>query len=235
MNHLRRALLGLGALTTPIFTSWSAASAGSPNAQQLLARAIRNTNSVRTLTYTSTVTLSSKYFAFRTVNRGQEDERGNRERDHESATVQTKDKTGRQQTIRYTVDVIFIHGRTYYRSSLLKNNAWQEQAGTTLLDPVLGRLGNGWARKRTTVKIGPVNKYVLISQGAQSHLRASVKKNGSSGVEDIFISNGSTPYVVRDVIQNTIVLQGQTVKQRQQVDYGPFNQALNIDLPSTGT
>ncbi|GAC1319243.1 MAG: hypothetical protein NVS2B16_02640 [Chloroflexota bacterium] len=223
-----------GLLVVPLaLASFSTAGASSVNLKLLLAQANKNNNSVRTLVYTTKLDIISRYRTIHTTMRGEEDEIANREQDHESASVLSTAKTGQKRSIKYTIDVVFISGRTYYRSSLAKNNVWQEKPGmSTIQDPILQSAA--WKRGRTRISFLSPSKYTIVSQGPTVHLRAHLTRGTASADDDLYITNGSTPYLVREVLKVTAIVQGQTVTQRTDTRYGPFNQTLNIGVPSTG-
>lgn len=225
-------LFGLLVSAPLAVAGWPGHADASVNVKQLLTAATHDNNTVHTLEYTSTVDVTSKYRTIHTVVKGEEDEVANREQDHEQTAVQTVSQKGQKQSVHYTVDIVFINGRTYYRSTLSKSNVWQEKPGMSAVqDPVLG---TSWKRGRTLVSFLTPSRYSVVSQGSQIHLRARLARGAITGTDDIYLTGGATPYLVREVEQLRGTVQGQPVTQRTDTRYGPFNQTLGIGVPSTG-
>ncbi|MGI8825423.1 MAG: hypothetical protein ACR2JC_07240 [Chloroflexota bacterium] len=228
----RRTCAVLSAVALLTMAGWAPAAAGSTATQRLLSQASQNTNSVRTITYTILKDERSTNLSFKLVDHGAEDEVANSEQHHMSAVVHEKIASGRMRTIKYTVDLIFIHGRTYYRSNLFKNNAWQERIGSVLHDPVLA--GNGWQRKRTAVSFPLSNKYAEVSRGGQVHLRSQARTSIGNTTEDVYVTQSIRPYVARMTVNVTGSFQGNAVSIHQDTTFGGFNRPLHIDIPTTG-
>jgi hypothetical protein len=227
MHPRRPTILRLAALggTALALVAWpqSGAAAASPPA---LAKAVRNTDTVRTLVYHSDTTESGNGLTIHVTNIGQEDEVHNRERDGEDVTVHTK-QNGKTRTIHYTLDLIFMNGRTYYRTTLAHNNQWQTHSGMSLCDPIR----NCWQRGRTTLTNLLPLAFSPVA-GSATHFRAAVKQKTTHGTIDAWISSGKTPYVTRVLQNEVITTSGVSVKNHVDTTYGPFNSALVIQAPS---
>jgi hypothetical protein len=192
---------------------------------------LHDTNTVRTLIHNDKITITTKDATVKVTSRGEEDEARNREQDYESVSVQGRARNGTQQKLHYTVSIIFLNGQTYYKSSL-SHNGWQMHPGTTFQDPFTG----GFQRGRTTVPFSPTTKFAQVghtgSGGTQMH--GTFHKSTYSGTEDLWISAGKTPYVVRDEVTYQYTTGGQA-KLHRVTTLGPFNRPLNIQAPGIGT
>lgn len=197
----------------------------------LLSKAFHNTNTVKTLIYTQTTTQTSSSIKATIVFRGEEDEVANREADHETVTAQIRQTNGKTQKVHYTLDIVFMQGQTYYRSSL-QHNQWHMKKGMTFQD---GFLGTVWKRGRTMVSFKPMPTFSLVGHsGGQTQVRAHVSDTHGTGTVDLFISGGSQPYVVIQDTAGKETIGGQTIQSKSETKYGPFNQTLNIQAPANG-
>jgi hypothetical protein len=223
------------------------------DAQQLLAKAIHDTNTVRTLVHHDTMTQVLPNHVTVTISvLGQEDEVRNRERDVESVTLKGVQRNGKHATVHYALEIIFVNGHTFARG-LSPHTTWQIYAGTQFTDRISGV---GFKRARTTVPTYTYVKSSVIDQGssaAGTHLRAQLQTHqphGASivhGVLDLWVSTGSLPYIVREDIHGTVVqvvrerIHGKPVQRRYLIadtehnTYGPLNQPLNIQAPVVGS
>jgi hypothetical protein len=204
---------------------WAAA-----GVQALVVQAERNTNSVGTLVHQDQQTRITAGGNVVYTATGSEDETRNREADSESVTVTAK--TGRIKTLHYTADILFLNGKTYYRTSLTSNK-WQSQSGTTFSDPYTG----GWKRGRTTVpfdnQFKQLSKFQEIgSTGSRTHVRATFSdtKNAVTGSIDMWISSGAKPYVVRELLTEHPVKGTGSLKLN--VVFTSFNTPLVITAPA---
>jgi hypothetical protein len=203
---------------------WASAS---PRA--LLDQAVNNTNAVDTLVYTTHGTQRSSHLLLHVAIVGQEDEIHNREQDHESLTATGKRSDGTPATINYTVDVIFVGGKTYFRRSI-DNGRWRTLKGMDYRDSYAGI---EFRRGRTKLGYGTSLKFVQIDQvGGVTHLRAAIGLLHDQGTDDVYISGGTKPYVVRVDTTRTAIQNGLKVVEQSRTDYGPFNQTLVITPPT---
>jgi hypothetical protein len=195
-------------------------------AQALLARAIQDTNTVKTLQYTNQFVQTFSNGTVITAVQGQEDEARNRERDHETMITRGKTKQGKLVTRAYVVNVVFLNGRAYYQHPL-KDKIWHSQKGMVFKDGVAS-----FKRGRTTVDFNG-GRFTPAGTAANgdAHFHASVRKQGVSGSIDVLVSKGKTPYVVLVNERLTQSVKGKTVKLQARFAYGPFNQPLNITAP----
>ncbi|HZU13973.1 MAG TPA: hypothetical protein VFB58_14120 [Chloroflexota bacterium] len=203
---------------------------------------MHNTNTVRTIVYQDTTVQTAGPITVHQIASGQEDEVRNRERDREVFTVRTRLSSGKVRTIHYTIDIIFMNGRTYYRSTLLKKDQWQTHSGMSFCD----RLSETcWYRGRTTV---PAFSGITFTEQTSSdgsvifhggfkqpiyRPHTKVKQGTTAGTASILISPGPTRYVTRIQEQAVVTIKGrpithETFDQR----YGPFNQPLTIVPPA---
>lgn len=201
----------------------------------LLAQAIKNTNTVKTLVHHDTITIVSPTYSMSDTSRGLENETQNREQDYESVTVKTHPKTGTAKSLHYTIDIIFMNGQTYYRASQLQNK-WKTAKGMTFKDPYTG----GWERGRTTVGFKGISlTYTQVGQSSgqtQFHTTYSKTQNGITLKldADLWVSSGNTPYVVRQRTVQTESKGTQKITQTIDMNLGPFNQPANIQPPTIG-
>lgn len=198
--------------------------------QTLIATAERNTNTVRTLVHHDHMTITATNGSVKVSAHGTEDEVNNREQDFESVHVTRRGTNGKVTTLNYTVDLIFLNGSTYYRTSNAPTQ-WKTQKGMTFPDPYTG----GWKRGRTTVGFpaSVVFKDAGVS-GGQQHVHAAFTKNSIAGTVDLWITTGSKPYVVRqDEYYHTV--SGKAGSFQSRVDFGPFNSSVNIQPPGQAT
>lgn len=222
-------LFSASALTAVALVSGSHTPVCAATVQSLLATAEHNTNTVRTIVHRDSTEIKTPNLTVSSTVRGIEDEVHNRERDFESVTVIGKTSKGVKKTLRYTADVVFMNGFTYYRTTLAKN-VWMKQKGMTFRDPYTG----GFARGRTTVSFlkSVVFKEVGVS-GGETHVRATARDSKSAGTVDLWIRNGTTPYVVRQVIHSHST-RGTAQTETSSTEYGPFNAQQIIQAPTTG-
>jgi hypothetical protein len=203
----------------------------STSVQPLVTQAIKNTNSVHTLMHHDTNSISSAGITVKFTGTGSEDEVKNREQDYESVSVTGKTSAGKTVNLHYTADIIFLNRMTYYRiSAPIQNNTWKTLKGMVFNDPYTG----GWRRGRTTVIVqkGAVFNQVGVS-GGLTQVRATVTLKTEVDTVDLWISSGSTPYVVREVF-DAHSTQGPTASRHFDINFGPFNTPLTIQAPSTG-
>ena len=222
-------LVCLGVLVlAPVQLQSSVASAA--DAQTLLSRAATNVDRVRTLSYVQHNTQSSSTVHLATVMRGQEDEVHNREQDREEVTLNARDAQGHVKHIHYTLDIIFVGGTIYWRSST-KPSVWTHKRAIVFRDSFTQVT---WQRRRTTVNVSHVSHLAILSTGVQgTHIEGQLVKGGQSVKHDFYLSGGSSPYVVKDVVSASQVIQGKKVRAVSETDYGPFNKTLVIVAPST--
>lgn len=201
---------------------------------QLLTQAEHDTNTVASLTHHDTQTVTSSNVSITLALHGSEDEAHNREADSESATYIGKTSAGKSRTIHYTLDIIFMNGTTYYRSSLVSKNKWLSRKGLSLQDPYSGV---GWRRARTTVPViaslvKHVKYHLIGTSGGLTHFHGSFKAPTFAGTDDLWVSGGSHPYVVREQQRYH-----STTKLKQTVvavdNFGGFNSPVVITPPST--
>lgn len=199
-----------------------------PDPQKILSMAAHNTNTVRTLVHTvQTSTVSTAYSMSASI-RGEEDEVANRERDHESVTYILKTSDGQKHTIVHTADVIFISGKTYYRTSTDKN-VWHVRPGSSYTDPITR---DTFKRARTTIPTPKTLKWAVVStSGGGTQLRTAVHRKNLTATEYLFISGGSKPFVIRTVDDATQTAGKQKAHVHSVNTYGSFNKPLKIEAP----
>jgi hypothetical protein len=198
--------------------------------QALLAQAEHNTNSVGTLVHKDQTTITSPVAILTATTTGSEDEIRNREHDFESVTLTGRGKNA-SKIQHYTLDVIFINGMTYYRTSLLQNNKWQSRRGSSLEDPYTGI----FKRARTTVTFPKSYVFKLVGTSAgQTQLRAAFtnSKTNVTGTIDLWISGGSKPYIAREV-QDYHSIKGAKGTGHVDSRFGPYDGPLVILAPTT--
>lgn len=200
--------------------------ASASSVSSLLASAEHNTNTVRTLQHHDVIQETAGSVSINAVVTGQEDEVRNRERDFETVTAKGKLASGKTKTIHYTLEVIFLNGHTYFRTTLAKNK-WQKHAGLTLSDPYSGIT---FHRARTTVTFQPALHFTAVG-GSQTHLQAQVAKSGVRSVYQVWLSNGATPYVTRELTKYASSKKGHPTGSTE-TTFGPFNKPIVI-LPPT--
>jgi len=227
----RLAIVGLGAFLPLVLGAWSHPLSRTPDAQALLTQAIHNTDTVHTLVHTDTITLTATRGTAVVNARGQEDEVQNRERDYESVNVQLPGQNGSTRKLHYTVDIIFMNGQTYYRTSV-QQNKWKSHSGMSFPDPYVG----GWKRARTTVLVPSGAKFAQIGGASSGQIRmhTSFKTSTIRGTEDLWISSGKTPYVVRQDVVQTQGTGANQIKLHTVTSLGPFNRPMNIQPPTVG-
>lgn len=195
--------------------------------QTLIATAERNTNTVRTLIHHDQVTITASGGTVQITAHGTEDEVRNREQDYESVHVVRHATGGKVSKLSYTVDLIFLNGSTYYRTSAAPTQ-WKTRKGMTFPDPYTG----GWKRGRTTVSFPTTVVFKDAgTSGGQTHAHASFKTATTVGTVDLWMTTGSKPYIVRqDVAFHTT--KGTSGSETSRVMFGPFNSDVNIQPPA---
>jgi hypothetical protein len=225
-------LAALALATLPAVLVRPSSGAAAASLQSLIVTAEHNTNTVNTLLHTDSETIAAPNLTVMESAHGTEDEVRNREQDFEDVTVKAKASGGQLTTQHYTVDIIFLNGKTYYRTSL-QQNKWKSYSGMTFQDPFTG----GWKRGRTTVSFPKTYQgmswQLVDTSGGQSHVRSTFTdtKNHEAGTVELWISSGSRPYVVQE-IQNSHTTKAPKLTQRIQSRLGPFNTKVII-LPPT--
>lgn len=230
MKPFPRALAALGISLT--LAAGLALPTHASSAQSLLNRAVRDTNTVRTLVYTTKSVETGKNLSLTINMEGAEDEVANRERDRETVTAVARTPQGGKRTVHYTLDIIFMSGKTYYRDSL-QNKAWQSRSGMKFADSFSGV---SWQRGRTTVGDWTLPLKLVgavTSNGAEFKGRTS--KAAQQLPLQVWVSGGAHPYVTRQVITADKTVQGQHLHYVQQQQFGPFNQPISIAQPATGS
>ena len=230
--HLPLRLLGAGAAAFAL-AGWGLPAARASGTPALLATAIHNTNTVRTLVHRDRLTSVAPGLHVSVDATGYEDEVHNREHDFESALVTVAGKKGAVKKTRYTLELVFINGLTYYKSSQT-GNKWQTTKTTQkkpFPDPFLG----GWARTRTTVKIPSSLKFDQVgSSGGLTHFQTIFTKSATQVTLDLYVSGGKTPYVARED-EAIVATKPQKVTTTIRLDYGPFNKPMSIQEPNRST
>jgi hypothetical protein len=231
MKLIPGALAGLGA-PLALFVGL-ALPAHASSAQTLLNRAVRDTNTVRTLLYTTKTVETSKNLSLTVNMQGAEDEVANRERDREAVTATARNPQGVKRTVHYTLDIIFMNGKTYYRDSLQQKNAWQTRSGMSFSDNLTGIK---WQRGRTTVGdwISPLKLVGSVTNSGAEFSGRTSKASGDMPLQ-VWISGGAKPYVTREVMTITKTVQGQRIHYTERQNFGPFNQPISIAEPATGS
>lgn len=203
--------------------------AAAVNVQSLMNQAIHDTNTVNTIVHHDQTSIVSGRNRFNVTASGAEDEVRNQEQDSEKVTVTAPGANGNLQTIHYSLDVIFIKGYTYYRSSV-QQNQWKQKKGSTFTDPFKGK----FVRQRTTISnpqgfaVGPFK--LVGTSGGQTQVRAALSAKNTTGTYDLWISGGSKPYVVRTVVKAHST-KGTSFSETLRTDYGPFNKPVTIQPP----
>jgi hypothetical protein len=207
-------------------------SAQAADSAALLRQAMSNTNHVKTLVYTSETNQKTKTLSVQILIRGEEDEVHNRERDHEEIVLSGKNPSGQPATARYVADVVFLNGKTYYRRTV-DHGKWHTKNGMTFQDP--NERVVAFKRGRTKVSFPSVAHFSPVSSNApngETRYHAAYTYKGAAVVEDVYVSGGSTPFVVEDDLSAPFRQAGQTIQSRTVTKYGPFNQTLVIEPPT---
>ncbi len=215
-------------LAAPFATSgWMPAAHAASNVQALLAEAEHNTNTVNTLAHTDQNTVTTATMTLKVRSHGAEDEIHNREQDYESVSVTGHGAAGKIRNLHYTVDIIFMNGLTYYRTSLT-HNVWATHPGMTFPDPYTG----GWKRGRTTVSFPKSVKFKEVgTSGGQTQVRASIVQPALAGTIDLWISGGAKPYIARED-ERYHPTKGKAGSAHVQISFGPFNSPTVIEPPA---
>ena len=216
-----------GCLILAAADSAHASTAASVNS--ILASAEHDTNTVHTLIHHDVITEKTASVSVVAKITGEEDEVRNREQDTEVVTATGKQSNGKTKTIHYTLEVIFMNGTTYYRTTLDKNK-WQKHSGMKIADPYSGV---DFARARTTVKFGSNVHFAPVS-GSKYHFRAQTTSKNVASTIQLWVTSGHTPYVQREleVYHRT---KGTALSGSQATTFGPFNKTLVILPPISGS
>lgn len=215
------AVAGMAASTAPASTAHAASAL-----QTLVANAERNTNTVRTLIHHDRFTITAPAGSVNVTAHGTEDEVRNREQDYESVHVVRRTANGKISKLNYSVDLIFLNGSTYYRTSAAPTQ-WKTQKGMKFPDPYTG----GWQRGRTTVTVPSTLAFTSAGiSGGETHVHATFSNKTVTGTVDLWITTGSKPYVVRQDLTRHFTKQ--SISDRTQVTFGPFNSNVNIQPPA---
>ena len=213
--------IALAALLPPAHST-----VASSSVQALIAAAEHNTNTVKTLVHHDVMMRTGATWSVQVTAHGTEDEARNREQDYESVIVK-QTKAGKTTTLNYTVDLIFLNGSTYYRTSSAPTQ-WKTQKGMTFPDPYTG----GWKRGRTTVALPAGLVFTAVgTSGGETHVHASNATKTVAGSFDLWITTGATPYVAREDMAYRSLKKGSPGSFRVRISYGPFNSAVNIQPP----
>ena len=204
-------------------------SASAADVGALIAQSEHDTNTVKTLVHHDTTVRTAPTAVITISSRGAEDEVANREHDFESVTVKTQAAGKAPRTVHYTADIVFLNKTVYYLTSLAPKK-WYSRAGTTFPDPYSG----GWKRARTTVTFPAGVKFQSAgtSGGDTVVQSAAFAIPGGKETARLWISGGSTPYVVREVVEARASKGGVTF--HQDTRFGPFNSKLIILAPAKG-
>lgn len=160
------------------------------------------------------------------------DQRHNRERDHSHFTI--VHPGGKTQS--YSVDVVMLNNRTYFRSTL-DQAGWRMQAGYGHTDPVSG---TRWHRSPLVFSF--LEHMPIATQGRAAdgtfHVRFRVQPSStvsSTGFVDVWVSAGGTPYIVQYAENLSGVVQGKQGSQSDVTRLSGFNQPVSISAPKLGT
>ena len=219
-------------LATLLSTAVPRPAIAATDVKTLVTQAIHNTNTVNTIVHHDQTTVVSGSSHLQETASGSEDEVRNLEQDSEVVTATAKGSNGKAQTVHYTLDVIFIKGYTYYRSSLQKNQ-WTRRKGTTLTDPVTNGVFKRARTKVTAPQGFKLGSYSLVGTSAGlTQVRAPLTRAKAAGTWDLWISGGSTPYIMREEI-HAHATGGGKGSEYVRTDYGPFNKPVTIAPPIT--
>ncbi len=201
----------------------------------LLATAIHDTDTVKTLQYSDQFVEHFSNGTLTTLVQGQEDEARNREQDRQTVVERVKNSKGKTVTGAYAVNVVFLNGETYYQHPLMKDKTWRTRKGMSFNDGIAV-----FKRGRTIVKYDkPFAGVHLAPAGTaangETRFQGRVTKGGLTGTIDVFVSKGTMPYVAAVTEAYTEKIKGKIVKVQGRMLYGPFNRALNITAPVTST
>jgi hypothetical protein len=186
---------------------------------------MQNANSVRTLVHQDQSVLATPMGTVKTRGQSAEDEIHGRKHLHESISVAITGADGKLRTEQYTVELIFVPGLTYYRTSLAPR--WARQKGTAFADPYTG----GWEQGRTTVTLPQGWRFGSTSTRAgQTQAHFTFANRTAKGTLDLWITDGARPYVVREA-ETLYAVSGPSGNEHLQIAFGPFNRPVNIVPP----
>jgi hypothetical protein len=206
----------------------SAPGAHAAGTAALVAKAVKDTNTVTSLIHHDSTTIVNPSITLSFTASGMEDEKRNREQDHEDVHVRGLNKQKKVQSLHYTADIIFMNGKTYYRVSTLAKDAWQTASGMKFNDPYTG----GWKRGRTTIKIPKGAKFSLVgTSGGETRVRTPFSNANLTGTMDLWITGGAKPYVVKEQIAETS-RKVKTATERFTSTLGSFNTTILIQPPT---
>jgi hypothetical protein len=192
----------------------------------LVSRALQNTNNVRTLVRRDQSVLTTPIGTVTTRGQSKEDEVHARKQVQESVSVAISGADGKVHNVRYTVDLIFVPGFTYYRTSLAPR--WARQKGTAFADPYTG----GWEQGRTTVSLpGGTRFRGARVRAGQTQAHFTFANRTARGTLDLWIAGRATPYVVHEA-ETLNSVSGPSGSERLQIDLGGFDRPVSIVLPS---
>lgn len=235
--HRLPALIVPFAAVALILSTAASPRAASGSATTILARAIANTNSVRTLRHYDKIVRTAKYGTISIAIVGQEDEVHNRERDVETVRLSARQHNGKTVSSGYKIAVIFANGHTFVRG-LTPPTTWSIRKGMQFLDQ---ESGVGFNRSRTTVPTYPLVKPISIRSapaGTQVRARVLHQSQGTTlrGTIQLLIKGGLTPYVIQETVRGTVRdNKGKVLVEREDNRYGPFNTPLQIQPPVVGS
>jgi hypothetical protein len=215
-------LLALASALVPIMMPAHAAGSGMPS---LVARALQNTNSARTLVHRDQSVLTTPMGTVKTGGQGTEDEVHGRKHLQESIAVAITGADNKVRKEQYTVELIFVPGLTYYRTSLAPR--WSQQKGAAFADPYTG----GWEQGRTTVTLPPGSRFRgTITHGGQTQAHFTFANHTDKGTVDLWIAGRGTPYVVREE-ETLYAVSGPSGNEHLRIDFGSFNRPVRIVPP----
>jgi hypothetical protein len=186
---------------------------------------MHDTNTARTLVHQDQSVLTTPVATVRATGQSSEDEVRSRKRDHEVVSVSARGADQKLHTVRYSVDLIFVPGFTYSRTSL--DPRWTRQSGGAFADPYTG----GWEHGRTTVSLprGATFRSASALRG-QTRAHFTFTNRTATGTVDLWISGGKQPYIVRE--EETLnSSSGPAGSERLQITYGQFNRPVSIVPP----
>jgi hypothetical protein len=196
--------------------------------RQLLA-AIENTDVAGTYVEATNGIVSGPAGSMHRVLHNEYDNAHDREQDHAEYTITTR-TLGRTKTLRYTLDLIMLDGRTYYRSSL-HDRSWKVKKGYGYTDPASG---DHWIRSGLNYSFILRYKPVLVGHtGNQLEYQIRVPGRPYPGrfTYDIWIDAGSHPYIVRVFNYGGYTKNGQRFTIRHDTRLSDYNRPLDIRAP----
>lgn len=212
-----------------LYAFLSGGAAGAVALDRQLPMAVHDTDTAASYVESTVDTSSTPGQTIHRVLRNEDDLAHNRGRTHAEYTITTR-TGGRTRTIRYTLDLIMLDGRTYYRNSL-HDKTWKVKRGTEYTDVASGDhwVGGGLSFSGML----RYRAYLVAHTSGQLEYRfqAAGKPYPGHFTVEVWVSAGSHPYILRVLTVGGYIKNGQRHTDHRDTRLSDYDRPLDIRAP----